>query len=43
LSRKHRATQVFATQLQPLQPGRGPVLPPFVAQRLMAVGEVVFR
>jgi hypothetical protein len=29
-----------------LRPGRGetpPVLPPFVLQRLLAVGEVVFR
>lgn len=43
LRRKARAIRVFATQLQPPEPGGAPVLPPFVLQRLMAVGEVVFR
>jgi LmbE family N-acetylglucosaminyl deacetylase len=43
LARKRRAAKVFATQLNAGQPGAEPVLPPFVVQRLMAVGEVAFR
>ncbi|BBZ74022.1 PIG-L deacetylase family protein [Mycobacterium paraseoulense] len=43
VNRKRQAVQCYRSQLRP---GRGespPVLPPFVLQRLLAVGEVVFR
>ncbi|EFG75831.1 N-acetylglucosaminylphosphatidylinositol deacetylase [Mycobacterium parascrofulaceum ATCC BAA-614] len=43
VNRKRQAAQCYRSQLRP---GRGetpPVLPPFVVQRLLAVGEVVFR
>ena len=43
VNRKRQAAQCYRSQLRP---GRGespPVLPPFVLQRLLAVGEVVFR
>ena len=43
VNRKRQAVQCYRSQLCP---GRGetpPVLPPFVLQRLLAVGEVVFR
>lgn len=38
---KRRATQCFTSQTQPTTNGH-PVLPPFVVDRLLAVGEVVF-
>lgn len=43
VNRKRQAAQCYRSQLRP---GRGetpPILPPFVLQRLLAVGEVVFR
>jgi hypothetical protein len=40
--RKRNAANVFRTQLVPFEPGGDPILPPFVVQRLMAVGEMVF-
>ncbi|HET7741681.1 MAG TPA: PIG-L family deacetylase [Mycobacterium sp.] len=40
--RKRNAANVFRTQLAPFEPGGEPILPPFVVQRLMAVGEMVF-
>jgi LmbE family N-acetylglucosaminyl deacetylase len=43
VNRKRQAAQCYRSQLRP---GRGetpPTLPPFVLQRLLAVGEVVFR
>ncbi|OBF60125.1 LmbE family protein [Mycobacterium sp. 852002-53434_SCH5985345] len=43
INRKRQAAQCYRSQLRP---GRGetpPVLPPFVLQRLLTVGEVVFR
>jgi LmbE family N-acetylglucosaminyl deacetylase len=43
LDRKHRAAQCFRSQFEPGSGGSPPVLPAFVLQRLMAVGEVVFR
>jgi LmbE family N-acetylglucosaminyl deacetylase len=43
LARKRCAAKAFATQLNPYVPGVEPVLPPFVVQRLMAMGEVAFR
>ena len=43
LARKQHAAKVFATQLKPHEPDVEPVLPAFVVQRLMAMGEVVFR
>jgi LmbE family N-acetylglucosaminyl deacetylase len=42
VARKRRAVAVFESQLTPAEPDLGPVLPPFVLQRLFAVGEVVF-
>lgn len=41
LNLKNLAAQCFRSQTQPTQPG-GPVLPPVVLRRLLAVGEVVF-
>jgi LmbE family N-acetylglucosaminyl deacetylase len=43
LDRKRQAAQCFRSQFEPNGTGAGPVLPPFVLRRLMAVGEVVFR
>ena len=43
LARKRRAVNAFATQLNAYGPDVEAALPPFVVQRLMAVGEVVFR
>jgi LmbE family N-acetylglucosaminyl deacetylase len=40
--RKRNAAKEFRTQLTPFEPGGDPILPPFVVQRLMAVGEMVF-
>jgi LmbE family N-acetylglucosaminyl deacetylase len=42
-ARKRRAVTAFETQRKPYEAGRSPVLPPFVLQRLFAVGEAVFR
>jgi LmbE family N-acetylglucosaminyl deacetylase len=41
--RKHHAAQCFRSQFEASTQGRAPVLPPFVLQRLLAVGELVFR
>lgn len=41
-ARKRRATGAFETQFTPFEPGMDVVLPPFVLQRLFAVGEAVF-
>jgi LmbE family N-acetylglucosaminyl deacetylase len=41
--RKQSAAQCFRSQFQPDAEGLAPVLPPFVLQRLLTVGEVVFR
>jgi LmbE family N-acetylglucosaminyl deacetylase len=43
LSRKRLAAHCFRSQLEPGAAGAAPVLPGFVLQRLLAVGEVVFR
>ena len=43
VERKHRAVQSFRSQFLPAAPGATPLLPPFVLNRLLAVGEVVFR
>jgi LmbE family N-acetylglucosaminyl deacetylase len=43
VSRKRRAAQCFSSQFEPVTVGSAPVLPPAVVQRLLAVGEVVFR
>jgi len=43
IGRKQHAIKVFQTQLAAHEPDMEPVLPPFVVQRLMALGEVVFR
>jgi LmbE family N-acetylglucosaminyl deacetylase len=43
LDRKRHAAQCFRSQLQPIGTDKAPVLPAFVLQRLLAVGEVVFR
>ncbi len=43
VARKQHAASVFETQLHAYEPGVEPGLPPFVVQRLIAVGEVVFR
>jgi len=43
LARKRRAAQCFRSQFEPDTEGLAPVLPPLVLQRLLAVGEVVFR
>ncbi len=42
LDAKRRAAQCFRSQLEPIGAGNTPVLPAFVLQRLLAVGEVVF-
>lgn len=42
LERKQHAAQVFRSQLESPDRNAAPVLPPFVMQRLLAVGEVVF-
>jgi LmbE family N-acetylglucosaminyl deacetylase len=42
MARKRRAAAVFGTQLRPYEPDLDAVLPPFVVQRLFAVGEAVF-
>ena len=41
--RKHLATQCFRSQFEPSAQGGAPVLPAFVVQRLLVVGELVFR
>ena len=43
LDRKRRAMQCFHSQLESPSGGGAPVLPPFVVDRLLAVGEMVFR
>ena len=43
LARKRRAANVFRTQLNPYVAGFDAIVPPFVLQRLFAVGEAVFR
>jgi LmbE family N-acetylglucosaminyl deacetylase len=43
LARKRLAAHCFRSQLKPAAGGTVPVLPAFVLQRLLAVGEVVFR
>jgi LmbE family N-acetylglucosaminyl deacetylase len=43
LGRKQHAIRAFRTQLTPYEPGADPILPPFAVQRLLAVGEAVFR
>ena len=42
LDRKRRAAQCFRSQLEPIGADAPPVLPGFVLQRLLAVGEMVF-
>ena len=41
--RKHCAAQCFRSQFEASTPSTAPVLPAFVLQRLLAVGELVFR
>jgi hypothetical protein len=41
VDRKWQAVQFFRSQLEPNNSGE-PILPPFVLDRLRAVGEVVF-
>lgn len=43
LARKRLAARCFRSQLEPGAAGAPPTLPAFVLQRLLAVGEVVFR
>ena len=43
VGRKYVAAQCFSSQLVPATVDAAPVLPPAVLQRLLAVGEVVFR
>ncbi|NKZ13232.1 PIG-L family deacetylase [Mycolicibacterium septicum DSM 44393] len=43
VGRKQAAAQCFRSQFLPPALGTGPVLPPFVLPRLLAVGEMVFR
>jgi LmbE family N-acetylglucosaminyl deacetylase len=43
LGRKYHAAQHFRSQLEPGSGDSAPVLPAFVLQRLLAVGELVFR
>jgi LmbE family N-acetylglucosaminyl deacetylase len=43
LDRKRHAAQCFRSQIEPRTADAAPVLPAFVLQRLLAVGEVVFR
>jgi hypothetical protein len=40
--RKSHAAQCFHSQFEACSPGCAPVLPAFVLQRLLAVGELVF-
>ena len=42
MARKRRATSVFETQFAPYDSARDAILPPFVVERLFAVGEAVF-
>jgi LmbE family N-acetylglucosaminyl deacetylase len=42
VGRKYSAAQCFRSQFEPETEGSDPVLPAFVLQRLLAVGEVVF-
>lgn len=42
MERKHLAAQCFRSQFEASAPGRAPVLPAFVLQRLLAVPELVF-
>jgi hypothetical protein len=42
LDRKRIAVQCFRSQLAPIAAGLAPALPPFLLQRLLAVGELVF-
>lgn len=41
LARKRRAIAAFGSQLKPYEPDMAAVLPPFVIERLLVVGEVV--
>jgi hypothetical protein len=43
LARKRLAARCFRSQLEPGLAGTPPMLPAFALQRLLAVGEVVFR
>ncbi|GAA4542626.1 PIG-L deacetylase family protein [Mycobacterium paraffinicum] len=43
INRKRQAAQCYRSQLRPGRSEAPPVLPPFVLQRLLTVGEVVFR
>lgn len=43
MGRKRRAAQCYRSQLEPTDGESSPTLPRFVLQRLLAVGEVVFR
>ncbi len=43
VDRKRQAAQCYRSQLRPNRGESAPVLPTFVLQRLLAVGEVVFR
>lgn len=43
IDRKRHAAQCYRSQFGPTSSASAPVLPPFVLQRLLAVGEVVFR
>jgi LmbE family N-acetylglucosaminyl deacetylase len=43
LQRKHQAVQCFHSQFEPDAGGSEPVLPAFVLERLLTVGELVFR
>lgn len=43
VARKRRASVAFQSQYSPYEDGMDAILPPFVIQRLFAVGEAVFR
>jgi LmbE family N-acetylglucosaminyl deacetylase len=43
VGRKRIAAQLFQSQQEDRDENRGPILPPFVLDRLLLVGEVVFR
>jgi LmbE family N-acetylglucosaminyl deacetylase len=43
MARKRRASTAFESQYSPYEQGVDAILPPFVIQRLFAVGEAVFR
>ena len=43
MARKRRAAAAFESQFKPYEPGMSAILPPFVVQRLFAVGEAVFQ